>query len=143
MISQTKGHTGTQMISKDLIDHARTLLVDGRQDDALSVFMQVGQSLPLYSTDGFQHDPVIDAVRLPVSFEKLSDKELLVYAAWVHHALLQLIVAKQTWTTNVVVTAAVNHAVERFCSYIQDNQIKHVLDSGYFLAINTLLNVAR
>lgn len=143
MNSQTEGRSGCQLINEELVVQARTLLIDGRKDDALSVFLQVGQSLPLCSTEHFQHDPVIDALQLPVSFETLSEKQLLIYAAWVHHTLLQLLVAKRTWTTNVNVTHAVTHAVERFCSYIEDKQIKHVLESGYFLGINTLLNIAR
>lgn len=143
MFSRSQGRPDNQLISSDLIDEACDLLSEGRQGEALSVFMEVGESLALCSVNDLQRDPVIDALRLPVSFEKLSDKQLLVYASWVHHTLLQLIVAKRTWTTNRYTRDMVNQAIERFCSFIRNNNIESVLDSGYFLGINTLLNLSR
>lgn len=125
------------------IDSARRLIAGGQFRDALSEFLSIGELLPLYSSFDKSNDPVLDAIRLAVDFETLSAKQLVVYASWVHHIKVQLLLQLKPWSSNQATASDLNNKIRSFNSFVKRKQIREVETSGYFTVVETLLKQTR
>lgn len=125
------------------IQSARYFVASGLLREALDEFLSIGEALPLWSSLDVNNDPVLEAIRLPVNFENMSEENLVVYASWVHHIQLQLTLRLKPWSTNRDSVSSLNSSVRQFVNHIKRNHIGRVTTTAYFAVTETLLNQTR
>lgn len=125
------------------IQHARVLIATGLLREALDEFLSIGEALPLWSSLDVNNDPVLEAIRLPVNFETLSEENLVVYASWVHHIQFQLTLRLKPWSINPDSISYLNNSVRQFVNHIKSNHISRVTTTAYFSVTETLLKQTR